>query len=119
MGNKQSGYLERQQAQKNALMHQTELLVKQYMLDTLLISLNRHRGFGYDRLMEILDEWEKTRDEYRPALDPKDPECDVAQEHMDRALDRIINGKMELIPFAERYQDLRPVKYGKKKGGRS
>ena len=112
---KQSGFLQRQQEAKNALMHSTELLVKQFMLDTLQIAMNRYRGYGFDRIMQLMDEWEKVRDEYKAAMDPKDPEADVAQEHMDRELVRIINGNMELIPFSERYPELRRIVYDKRK----
>lgn len=113
MGNKNT-WLERQAEAKNAIMHSTELLTKQYMLDTLCIAIHESEGWGYDRIMRLMDAWRETREEYRLALDPKNPEADVAQEHMDRMLVQIINGKQDLIPFAERYPDLRGIKYGKK-----
>ena len=111
MGNKNT-WLERQAEAKNAIMHSTELLTKQYMLDTLCIAIHESEGWGYDRIMRLLDAWKDTREEYRLALCPNDREADVAQEHMDRMLVQIINGKQELIPFAERYRDLRGIKYG-------
>ena len=49
------------------------------------------------------------------ALNCKDPEADVRQEHMDRVLKEIIRDKAELIPHAERYKDLRKVTYGGRK----
>lgn len=113
MGNKNT-WLERQAEAKNAIMHSTELLTKQYMLDTLCIAIHESEGWGYDRIMRLLDAWKDTREEYRLALCPNDSEADVAQEHMDRMLVQIINGKQELIPFVERYPDLRGIKYGKK-----
>ena len=113
MGNKNT-WLERQAEAKNAIMHSTERLTKQYMLDTLCIAIHESEGWGYDRIMRLLDAWKDTREEYRLALCPNDSEADVAQEHMDRMLVQIINGKQELIPFAERYPDLRGIKYGKK-----
>lgn len=113
MGNKNT-WLEQQAAAKNAVMHSTELLTKQYMVDTLCIAIHESEGWGYDRIMRLMDAWRETREEYRLALDPKNPEADVAQEHMDRMLVQIINGKQDLIPFAERYPDLRGIKYGKK-----
>lgn len=113
---KQSGFLRRQKEDSNALMHSTEVLVKQYMVDTLLITMNKKKfGWGFDRLMRLLDEWEETREEYRAALNPlKDNEADVAQAHMDQAISTIINGRMPLIPFEERYADLKPVTYDKR-----
>ena len=41
------------------------------------------------------------------------PAADVMQEHMDRVLAQIINGKAELIPFPDRYKDLKKIKYGR------
>ena len=35
------------------------------------------------------------------------------QEHMDRVMAQIISGKQELIPFAERYPELKKVRYGR------
>lgn len=40
-------------------------------------------------------------------------EADVRQEHMDRVMTQIISGKQELIPFAERYPELKKVRYGR------
>lgn len=105
-----SGLLQRQADRENAVMHAAEMLSKQYMVDTAQIALHR-LGWGFDRIMRFTEEWQAVREEYRKALNPKDPEADVEQEHMDRALDQIINGKMELIPFYERYPDLKKVRY--------
>ena len=76
---KQSGFLQRQQQIQNNVMRAAETLAKQYMLDTLQIAANRAFGFGYDRQLALLDVWESVRREYKAALDPKDPEADVAQ----------------------------------------
>ena len=54
MGNKNT-WLERQAEAKNAIMHSTELLTKQYMLDTLCIAIHESEGWGYDRIMRLLD----------------------------------------------------------------
>lgn len=37
--------------------------------------------------------------------------ADVMQEHMDRVFLQIINGKQDLIPFAQRYPELKRIKY--------
>nr|DAT63502.1 MAG TPA: hypothetical protein [Caudoviricetes sp.] len=55
----------------------------------------------------------ETQREYRPALNCKDPEADARQVHMDRVLAQIINGKAELIPFPDRYKDLKKARYGR------
>lgn len=44
-------------------------------------------------------------------LDCRNPAADVRQVHMDRVLAQIINGKAELIPFPDRYPDLKKIKY--------
>ena len=93
-----NAYLARQKAEKDAFMHIVERMVKQYMIDTLQITLNQEFGWGFDRIMRLMAVWEDTREEFRPALNPRDPECDVMQEHIDRLIVKIINGKMDLIP---------------------
>lgn len=113
---KQSGYLKRLEDERNRVMNATELLTKQFMLDTLQITMNRQKdAWGFDRLMRLMDDWEKVRHEYKAAMDPKDPEADVAQEHMDREIAGIINGRMDLIPFYERYPELRRIVYDKRR----
>ena len=108
---KQSGFLQRQQQIQNNVMHAAEVLTKQFMVDTLQIALHKDFGWGYDRQLQLLEAWRKRREEYRPALDPKDPEADVAQEHMDTAIRQIIGGRQEFYPFYERYPDLKKIKY--------
>ena len=86
-----------------------QMLVCQYMQDT----LHQTEGWGYDRIVRLCEAWQHIRDEYRPAINPSNPEADVMQEHMDRVLAQIISGKQELIPFAERYPELKKVRYGR------
>ena len=70
---KQSGFLKRQEQIQNNVMHAAEVLTKQFMIDTLQITLHKDFGWGYDRQNQLLEAWEKRRAEYRKALDPKDP----------------------------------------------
>lgn len=113
---KQSGYLKRILAEKSATMNSTETIIKQFMIDTLQITMNQREGYGYDRIMRLMEEWEQKRKEYSPALNPrKDSEADVAQEHMDRAIKQIIKDRVEIIPFKDRYPNLREVTYDKRK----
>lgn len=70
---------------------------------------------GYNLIMRLTEAWAEVRKEYRPALDYKNPAADVCQEHMDRVLKEIIRDKAELIPYAERYKDLKKVTYGGRK----
>ena len=39
--------------------------------------------------------------------------ADVRQEHMDRVLAEIIRDKAKLIPFPDRYKDLKKIRYGR------
>lgn len=108
---KQSGFLQKQKNIQNNLMHAAENLSKQYMLDTLQIAVNRAFGFGYDRQLILLDTWEAVRREYRDALDPRNPEADVLQEHMDRELRVIVNDRQEFYPFHQRYPEMKKLSY--------
>lgn len=110
---KQSGFLKKQEQIHNQVMKAAGALAKQFMSDTLQITMHKDFGWGYDKQLKLLDAWERRREEYSKAVSPKDPEADVAQEHMDRALEDLISGKQPLIPFAERYPELRKIKYGK------
>ena len=113
MANK-NAYLAQKDAEKQATITCTERIVKQYCIDTLLITLHEKHGWGYDRLMKLLDEWEATRIEYREAVNPnpkdKKNEASYQQSRIDRMMVQIIRGKQELIPFEERYPTLRKIK---------
>ncbi len=98
-----------------AKVEATQRLISQYMIDTLQMTLHQTEGWGYDRIMRLTEAWAAVRKEYRPALDYKNPAADVCQEHMDRVLKEIIRDKAELIPFAERYPELKKVTYGGRK----
>lgn len=112
--NGKNAWIEKQKAVKNTVMHSAENLTKQYMLDTLCIAIHESEGWGYNRIKRLLNAWMETQEEYRLALNPSNNEADVAQEHLDRMLIQIINGKQDLIPFAKRYPELKGIKYGKK-----
>ena len=108
---KQSGYLQRREAELNAAFNAGAAVAAQFAMDTLQMTMHQQEGWGYDRIMRITQAWLETQREYKPALNCKDPEADVRQEHMDRVLAQIINGKAELIPFPDRYPDLKKIKY--------
>lgn len=109
-----NGYLQKQQDVQNAIMRAAERMTEQYMEDTLEITMHR-LGWGYERICTLLTEWEKIRKEYSVALRPSDPEADVAQEHIDREIRDICKGKSEIMPFVERYPELKKITYGGKK----
>lgn len=96
-----------------AKVETAQLLIAQYMTDTLQMALHQTEGWGYDRIMRLDAAWKQIRDEYAPAINPSNPEADVYQEHMDRVLTQIISGKQELYPFESRYPELQKIKYGR------
>lgn len=112
---KQSGYLQRREAELDATFNAGAAMAMQFAMDTLQMALHQTEGWGYDRIMRLTEAWAEVRKEYRPALDYKNPAADVCQEHMDRVLKEIIRDKAELIPHAERYKDLKKVTYGGRK----
>lgn len=103
-------YLSRQKAAQDAIMRAAERLTEQYMEDTLEITMHR-MGWGYERMCRLLTEWEKIRREYSVALRPSDPEADVAQEHIDAEIRDICKGKSDIMPFVERYPELKKISY--------
>lgn len=112
---KQSGYLQRWEAELDATFNAGAAMAMQFAMDTLQMALHQTEGWGYDRIMRITHNWIAVQREYKPALDCRNPEADVRQEHMDRVLKEIIRDKAELIPHAERYKDLKKVTYGGRK----
>ena len=110
---KQSAYLQRRNAELDATFYAGAAMAMQFAMDTLQMALHQTEGWGYDRIMRITHNWIALQREYKPALNCKDPEADVMQEHMDRVLAQIINGKAELIPFPDRYPDLKKIKSGR------
>ena len=112
---KQSGFMKKQAAVREDLSVKIQLVTRQFMIDTLQITLREELGWGYDRIMKVTEAWEKSRKEYHPAIDPRDKMCDVMQEHMQRAFrDICASKKIEPIPFKERYPELKDVRYDKK-----
>lgn len=112
---KQSAYLQRREAELDATFNAGAAMAMQFAMDTLQMALHQTEGWGYDRIMRITHNWVAVQREYKPALDCRNPEADVRQEHMDRVLKEIIRDKAELIPHAERYKDLKKVTYGGRK----
>lgn len=110
---KQSGYLQRRDAELDAAFNAGAAMALQFATDTLQITIHQKNGWGFDRVMRLTKDWVDTQREYKPALNCKDPAADVRQVHMDRVLAEIINGKAELIPFPDRYPDLKKIKYGR------
>ena len=112
---KQSGMIAFAEQFAQAKVEAAQRLTSQYMIDTLQMTLHQTEGWGYERIMRLTEAWQQTQKEYTPALNSNDPAADVMQEHMDRVMAEILNGKAELIPFPDRYKELKKVTYGGRK----
>ena len=109
--NKKNDYLRRKELERQIWTEVAERVTQQYMTDIIQITLNEEVGMGYDTIMRVTEAWCQNMKKYKRALNSRDPEADVEQEHIDRILKQIIRGKAELMPFKERYPELREVKY--------
>lgn len=112
---KQSGLMLRQQERENVALLMGINIGVQYAIDTLNISLHETDGWAYDRQMRLMEVWKDNRQYYKDALDYRKPESDVCRDKLDRGLITVIGGKAELIPFRERYPDLKPVRYDRRR----
>lgn len=88
----------------------------QFYVDTLQIALSRYDklDLGYKRILEITELWAEVRREHYKAL-IKDPEADVAQEHLDQGLLQIAKDPALIVPFQERYPELDKITYEKRR----
>ena len=107
---KRSGYLQQRDGRTQALLDVMQRTMKQYMLDTLLITMHEDFGWRDDRLSRPADKGGETYDVYFPAMQSTE-ESDVYQERLDRATRSYI-GDNQLYPFAERYPEIRQLGYG-------
>lgn len=106
-----NAYLKKREAERIAWIEAAQRSTEQFLCDTLQITLHQQLGWGYDRITSLCKKWNETITEYSPCTNASDPECDVYREHMDRVLYQIINGKQELIPWNDRYPELKKVRY--------
>ena len=111
---KQSGYMAKQLAMRQALIDATERVTQQLMMDTLQIVLHNELGFGYDRIMRITKAWGSEYNHYHDVFNVKHAEADVLRVHLDRELADILKGRQDLIPFEERYPEIKEITYGRK-----
>ena len=109
---KKSGFMEKQRAMRQALMDATERVTQQLMMDTLQITLHEF-GWGYDRIMKLTKAWADAYNHYHDTLDVKNVEADVLRVHLDRELADILKGNQDLIPFEERYPEIKEIAYKK------
>lgn len=111
---KKSGYLSREEAVRKAFVDASEQITRQLMQDTLQITLHNEFGFGYERIKNLTDAWNECYLTYHAALE-RGAEQDVFQEHLDRELQDVVKDKQALIPFSERYPDIKKISYAPKK----
>lgn len=112
---KQSGFLKRQADKQEDMSMKIQLTTRQFMIDTLQVTLRKDLGWGFDRIMALTNAWEKRRREYTPAIDPRDKMCDVKQEHMQAVFrDICAYKKLEPISIKERYPYLKDIDYNRK-----
>lgn len=114
---KQSGFMKRQEAKQEDMSMKIQLTTRQFMIDTLQITLREDPEFawGFDKIMRLTNAWEKKRAEYQPAIKPRDKMCDVQQEHMQSVFEDICaSKKVKPIPFKERYPYLKDIDYNRK-----
>lgn len=109
---KQSGFMAKQLAMRQAMIDATERVTQQLMMDTLQIALHEF-GWGYDRIMKLTKAWADAYNHYHDTLDVKNVEADVLRVHLDRELADILKGNQDLIPFEERYPEIKEIVYGK------
>lgn len=109
---KQSGFMAKQLAMRQAMIDATERVTQQLMMDTLQITLHEF-GWGYDRIMKLTKAWADAYNHYHDTLDVKNVEADVLRVHLDRELADILKGHQDLIPFEERYPEIKEIVYGK------
>lgn len=111
---KQSGFMAKQLAMRQALIDATERVTQQLMMDTLQITLHEF-GWGYDRIMKLTKAWADAYNHYHDSLNTKHAEADVLRVHLDRELADILKGHQDLIPFEDRYPEIKEITYGSKK----
>ena len=111
---KQSGLLKRQKSVMDVTQTATRDTYKQFMVDTLVSTLNDsdvmgHDVFGAKRMNNVIEAWMARFDYFLPALGKSD-EADYYQEKLDRSLQKTF-GKDGVQPFSERYEWLKQQKY--------
>ena len=112
---KQSGFLKKQEWQKEELLNKGQGIIIQYMVDTLQMTLRDEYGWGYDRIMALTLKWRDTRVEYKEAIEPHNKMADVKQEHMQRVFrDICANKKITPLTFEERYPHLTKTRYDRR-----
>ena len=116
---KPNAYLQKRQNEHQAYLDVGEQFGMQKMWDYIQIVLHDPAVMGKDtfgekRLCKIFDAMKVVSSEYHTAFTP-DKEADYYQEKLDAQLREIYGDKM--LPFYERYPELKRITYDKPKKG--
>ena len=107
---KKSNYLQEIERKRIDAINKAELATRQFMLDTAQVALHQ-LGWGFDRIKTFTEKWAEVHNYFYPCVDVRNPEADYLRARLDTAIEEIFRGKQEIIPFEERYRDLKKVGY--------
>ena len=112
MSRKQSGYIQRKNAEIRAaekgMYHAAKSTFVQYMCDTACVALN-NLGWGKDRIDTFMTEWGKVFDEFHEALEDT-VETDYVRAKFDERVKPLCPEK-DYKAFEDRYKYLPDTKY--------
>lgn len=116
---KPNAYLQRRQAEHQTYLDVGEQFGMQKMWDYIQIVLHDPEvmgkdTFGENRLCKVFEALKVVSSEYHTAFTP-DKEADYYQEKLDAQLREIYGDKM--LPFYERYPEMKRITYDKPKKG--
>ena len=112
MAKKQNAYLAKQENVRKAYSMAAETVMKQFMLDTMMIAISEEFGFGADRIERLIKRWGRIYTEYYPCLNAtSSDEADVLRYKLDMEIKPLISENFLFEPFEKRYPDLKKVKY--------
>lgn len=112
---KPSGYVLKQQLMNKTYIDFAEKTMRQFMLDTMMITMHNEFGWGPERLQKLAKAWGKVYSDHYQAVNAENPEADYLREQIDQALRAAYKDVMTVEPFEERYPELKKVTYGRKK----
>lgn len=116
-----NSFLARREAVETAIFNAGLRIGFQQALDFFQIALHDKEimgknAMGEDKLWRVLQGVLALEKQYKDAFQPKMAEADYLQELLDRQLAEICK-KRQLVPFAERYDELKECTYGRNKNG--
>ena len=101
-------YIRRRNRDRQGFASAGGRVAMQLACDSAVIALHDLFGFGEERCRRFVLEMEMNYNAFHAATEGK-KESDVAQEHLDRKLAKVFGEN--LVPFEERYPDVKPITY--------